>query len=62
MVKFMDLTVGQKFRASINGGPTSEYIKIPEERMSCCHVLTASLLSDPTQKVQITPLVEVELI
>jgi hypothetical protein len=62
MVKFMDLTVGQKFKVSINGGPVSEYIKIPEERKSCCHVLTAALLSDPAQKVQVTPLVEVELI
>lgn len=62
MIKFMDLFVGQKFRASVNGGPLSEYIKIPEERISCCHVLTAALVADPNQKVQITPLVEVEVI
>lgn len=62
MVKFMDLIVGQKFKASVNGGPLSEYVKIPEERVSCCHILTAALVSDPNQKAQITPLVEVELV
>ncbi len=62
MVKFMDLAVGQKFRTSVNGGPISEYVKISEERVSCCHILTAALVSNPQQKVQITPLVEVELV
>lgn len=62
MVKFMDLTIGQKFKTSINGGPISEYIKIPEERMSCCSVLNAVLVTDSKQKVQVTPLTEVELV
>ena len=62
MVKFMDLFVGQKFKTSVNGGPVSEYVKIQEERVSCCHALTAALVADPQQKVQITPLTEVELV
>lgn len=62
MIKFMDLGVGQKFKTSVNGGPLTEYIKIQEERVSCCHVLTAAEVSNPAQKVQITPLTEVELV
>lgn len=61
MVKFMDLNIGQKFKTSVNGGPVSEYIKVPEERMSCCFVLNAALVADTQQRVQITPLTEVEL-
>jgi hypothetical protein len=62
MIKFMDLNVGQKFKTSVNGGPVTEYIKIPEERISCCHILTAAEVSNSAQKVQITPLTEVELV
>ncbi len=58
----MDLTVGEKFRASVNDGPVSNYVKIQEVRMSCCHVLNAALLSDEKQRVQILPLTEVERI
>ena len=60
MVKFMDLTVGLKFKASLNGGPITEYIKIPDERISCCSVLNAQSTGTNSQKVQFLPLAEVE--
>lgn len=62
MTKFMDLPVGQKFKTSVNNGPVSEYVKIQEERMSCCLVINAALVADKTQRVQILPLTEVELV
>jgi hypothetical protein len=59
MVKFMDLAVGLKFKASLNGGDVIEYIKIQEERVSCCTVLNAQPTGS-SQKVQFLPLAEVE--
>jgi hypothetical protein len=60
MARFMDLAVGLKFTASLNGGPITEYIKIQEERISCCSVLNAQATASNGQKVQFLPLAEVE--
>ena len=56
----MDLAAGLKFTASLNGGPITEYIKIQEERISCCSVLNAQTTGANGQKVQFLPLAEVE--
>jgi hypothetical protein len=60
MARFMDLAVGLKFTASLNGGPVSEYVKIQEERISCCTVLNAQSTAASSPKVQFLPLAEVE--
>lgn len=56
----MDLAVGVKFTASLNGGPTTEYVKIQEERISCCSVLNAQTTANGGPKVQFLPLAEIE--
>lgn len=56
----MDLAVGSKFKASLNGGPITEYIKIPDERISCCSVLNAQSTVSDGPKVQFLPLAEIE--
>jgi hypothetical protein len=37
-----------------------EYIKIPEERVSCCSVLNAVQADNRSTKVQVAPITEVE--
>jgi hypothetical protein len=54
--KFMDLQVGDKF---VHGG--IEYVKIPDERVSCCHVNNSQQLNDPNTKIQVTPITEVQV-
>lgn len=54
--KFMDLKVGDKFKLN-----NIEYNKIPDERVSCCHVNNASTVTDPNKKIQVVPLTEVEI-
>lgn len=54
--KFMDITVGDRF--VLNG---IEYTKIPDERISCCHVNNACQINDQNTKIQVTPLTEVEI-
>lgn len=54
--QFKDLNVGDKF--TIGG---IEYTRIADERVSCCQVKNASLVSDPNNKVQIAPISEVEV-
>lgn len=58
----MDLAVGLRFKASLNGGPITEYIKIQDERISCCSVLNARSTENNGQKVQFLPLTEVEVV
>ena len=52
--KFIDVAVGDKF---VHNG--IEYTKIPDERISCCHVNNAQQVNDPSTKVQIVPITEV---
>lgn len=54
--KFMDLSVGTKFKTN-----NIEYIKIPDERISCCTVHNAAKADEQNTKVQILPLTEVEI-
>lgn len=54
--KFMDITIGDKF--VLNG---IEYTKIPDERISCCHVNNASQTNDPNTKIQVAPITEIEV-
>jgi hypothetical protein len=54
--KFSDLSHGQQFTYN-----SMEYIKIPEERISCCSVLNAVQADNRANKIQITPITEVEV-
>lgn len=54
--KFIDVQIGQKF--TLNG---IEYVKIPDERVSCCHVNNASQVNDTNTKIQVIPITEVEI-
>jgi hypothetical protein len=54
--QFKDVTVGDKFL--YNG---IEYVRITDERVSCCHVKNAASVQDPNQKIQVQPLSEVEI-
>jgi hypothetical protein len=55
-MRFVDLQIDTKFKLD-----NQEYIKIPEERISCCKVLNAKIIST-NEKVQIVPITEVEVI
>lgn len=54
--KFSEITNGQHFTMN-----SIEYIKIPEERVSCCSVLNAVQADNRSSKVQVTPITEVEI-
>jgi hypothetical protein len=54
-VQFKDLNVGDIFKYN-----NLEYVKIKEERISCCKYLNASLNSDKKNKIQVRPLTNVE--
>jgi len=58
--KFMDLSVGDRFKV---GGTL--YEKIEDERINCCRVNNAiEIIEDPTispNKTQIIPITEVEI-
>lgn len=56
MPRFVDISVGTKF---MHEG--SEYVKIKDERINCCKVLNASLVSDKNKKIMVVPITEVEL-
>jgi len=57
MPRFVDIPVGTKFTFENN-----EYVKIPDNRVSCCKVLNAHLVANPNQKVMIVPISDVEVI
>jgi hypothetical protein len=59
--KFMEVTVDQIFKLTNAQGAVSEYKKIAEERISCCQAINAELLADPKQRIQVLPLIEVEV-
>lgn len=53
--RFVDLPVGTVF--TMNG---VQYIKIQEERISCCKALNAQTVAGPQTKIQVIPITEVE--
>jgi hypothetical protein len=53
--KFSDLEVGTRFTYNNN-----EYLKIPNERVSCCHVNNAVAFDNPSKKINVPDLSEVE--
>lgn len=57
MQKFMDVAIGATFRHEGN-----DYRKIPEERISCCSAINAQGLHNDQQRIQVLPLVEVEVL
>lgn len=59
--KFMEVAVGQTFKLKNEHGLINDYIKLTEERISCCKVINAALLSDQKQRIQVLPLIEVEV-
>ncbi len=54
--KFSEVTNGQRFTMN-----SIEYIKIPEERVSCCSALNAVQADNRSAKVQVAPITEVEI-
>lgn len=58
--KFMDLTTGTKFTRPEDNQII--YVKIDEERISCCKVLNAVNASNSNEKIQILPLTEVNIV
>jgi hypothetical protein len=54
--RFADLSVGTIF--VLNG---TEYVKIKDERISCCKLFNATLSTDSKQKHFIVPITEVEV-
>lgn len=55
--QFQNLAVGTKFRYN-----NTEYVKIENERVSCCRNNNAVMVADATQKTQIAPITEVEVL
>jgi hypothetical protein len=55
-IKFMDLAIGKVFTFELN-----KYTKTEEQRISCCTVINAARLDNPEQKIQVLPLIEVEV-
>jgi hypothetical protein len=60
IINFMDLGDGISFRVKQADDSYIEYVKIPEERVSCCTVFNAVLAADKSQKHQIMPLTQIE--
>ena len=56
MARLVDLKAGDRFLLN-----NEEHIRIADERISCCKVLNAKVVSSG-EKVQIAPITEVELI
>jgi hypothetical protein len=54
--QFKDLAVGERFTFN-----DQEYIRIQDEKVSCCRTHNAALVSNPATKSQITPLTEVQV-
>lgn len=60
VINFMDLGNGINFRIKNSDDSYTEYVKIPEERISCCQVWNAVLTADQSKKQQIMPLTSIE--
>jgi len=54
--RFADLQVGTVFVLN-----DTEYVKIKDERISCCKLFNATLSTDSNQKHFIVPVTEVEV-
>jgi hypothetical protein len=61
VINFMDLEDGKNFRIKQADDSYIEYVKIPEERISCCTAFNAVLSADRSQKHQIVPLTQIEI-
>jgi len=57
MVRFVDIAVGTKFTFE-----EKEYVKIKDERITCCKVNNAALASDTNKKTMIIPVSDVNVI
>jgi hypothetical protein len=56
IMKFHELTIGAKFTID-----NIEYIRIADERISCCKVLNAQK-TENNEKVQIVPITDVNVV
>lgn len=56
-MKFNEVEVGKRFKLK-----DVEYLKIPEERISCCKIGANALLVSEHKKVVITPKEEVQVV
>lgn len=56
-MKFNEVEVGKRFMLK-----DVEYLKIPEERISCCKIGANALLVSEHKKVVITPKEEVQVV
>lgn len=56
IVNFHEVAVGTEF--TLNG---VKYVRIPDERISCCQVMNAAESANRTVKTQIVPITQVEI-
>lgn len=56
IINFHDVKVDQEF--ILNG---KKYIRIPEERISCCQSLNAAEFENRNTKIQVVPITQVEV-
>lgn len=54
--QFKDLAVGEAFTFN-----NVSYIRIADEKVSCCRTNNAAKADNPQEKTQITPITEVEV-
>ncbi len=55
-IKFMEVSEGQSFVLA-----DLQYLKIAEQRISCCSAINATLSNDAATKIQVLPLQEVQV-
>lgn len=55
VINFHEVAVGSEF--ILNG---TKYVRIPDERISCCQVMNAAESANRAVKIQVVPITQVE--
>ena len=56
IINFHEVVVGNEFM--MNG---KKYVRIPDERISCCQVMNAAEADNRSVKIQVIPITQVEI-
>ena len=56
IINFHEVAVGNEFM--LNG---KKYVRIPDERISCCQVMNAAEVDNRAVKIQVIPVTQVEI-
>lgn len=56
VINFHEVAVGNEF--VLNG---KKYVRIPDERISCCQVMNAAEFDNRSVKIQVVPVTQVEV-